>query len=136
MEERNYTEKELIQKGIGSEQAKDIVNHPNQYRRVILFFTLYNHSAGASVSDIQIEAHLPEEAKKRLVWMEEHLTFPYVGTKEEHADGVMAFFKLEEGDTEADLMEICKQIRFTLTGKKVGFFDHGSISVPVHFRGD
>lgn len=95
MEERNYTEKELIQKGIGSEQAKDIVNH--QSISMCNFFTLYNHSAGASVSDIQIKAHLPEEAKKRLVWMEEHLTFPYVGTKEKHADGVATFFNWKRG---------------------------------------
>jgi len=136
MEERNYTEKGLIQRGISSEQAKDIVNHPNQYRRVFLAFDLHNRSAGASVVDIQIEAHLPEEATQRLVWMEDNLSFPYAGTKEEHPDGVIAFFKLEEGDTEEDLVEICKQIRFTLTGKKIGFFEHGSISVPVQFSGD
>ncbi|SFG26777.1 hypothetical protein SAMN04488025_12346 [Planifilum fulgidum] len=135
--EEHYTEEDFIQqKGISPEQAKDIVKHPNQFRSVYLSFDLYNNSVWASVSNIQLEVHIPEDVKRRLVWIGDSLTFPYVGPMEEHSDIVIAYFKLEEGDTEEDLKEICKQIRFTLTGKKFGFFDHGSISVPVHFSGD
>jgi|SRR5690606_6351367 len=134
--DQRYTVEDYIQDGMSPEQAKDIVEHPKQIRRVYFSFDLYNSSVWASVSNIQLEVHLPEEAKRRLIWMENSLNFPYVGSKKKHPDVVTAYFKLEEGDTEEDLKEICKQIRFTLTGKKVGFFDHGSISVPVHFSGD
>ena len=136
IEEYGFTKENLINSGISSEQARDIVNHPNQYRHVNFVFRLNNQSAWAAVGDINVEAHLPQDAKKRLVWMESNLFMPYVDTMDERPDGVTAIFKLEEGDTEADLKKICQQIRFTLTGKKVGFFDHGSISVPVQYRGD
>jgi hypothetical protein len=135
IEEYGFTEEKLVRSGIDSKQAKDIVNHPNHYRHVNFVFRLNNHSAWAAVGDIQIEAHLPEEAKERLVWMEGNLFMSYVDADDNRPDGITAIFKVEEGDTEADLIEICKQIQFTLTGKKVGFFDHGSISVPIQYGG-
>jgi hypothetical protein len=136
IKEYGFTEEKLKNNGISSEQARDIVNHPNQYRHVNFVFRLNNQSAWATVGDINVEAHLPQDAKNRLVWMESNLFLPYVDTMDDRPDGVTAIFKLEEGDTEEDLVEICKQTRFTLTGKKVGFFDHGSISVPIQYRGD
>jgi len=138
IEEINYTEEDLIQRGISSEQASDIVNHPNRYRRVYFTFRLHNHSSWAAIGDIQIKAHLPEEAKKRLVWMDHNLNVAHVSAAEKNRpDYLISIFKLEEGETEADLLEICKQIRFTMTGKKVDtIFDHGSISVPIEYSGD
>jgi len=136
IEEQGYTEEYLIQRGISPEQARDIVNHPNRYRSVDFTFRPHNHSVWAAIADIQIKAHLPEEAKKRIVWIDYNNVPPVREAEDEQLYFIVTIFKLEEGDTEVDLMEICKQIRFTLTGKKVGFFDHGSISVPVHFSGD
>ncbi|PRX38508.1 hypothetical protein CLV97_1555 [Planifilum fimeticola] len=136
IEEYGFTEEQLVKREIDPKQAKDIVNHPNHYRHVNFVFRLNNDSAWAAVGDIQIEAHLPEEAKERLVWMEGNLFMSYVGTVDNRPDGLTAIFKMKEGDTETDLIEICKQIHFTLTGKKLGLIDHGSISVPIQYRGD
>lgn len=137
IEVRDHLKEDLIQRGISPEQATDIVKHPNKYRRVAFTFRFHNHSVWAAVADIQMEAHLPQDARKRLVWMEHNIMRSYVDSGEkDRPDSLSMIFKLEEGDTEEDLMEICKQVRFTVTGKKFGFFDHGSISVPVHFSGD
>ena len=57
-------------------------------------------------------------------------------------DHLSAIFKLEEGDTEEDLMEICKQIRFTLKGKivdperTIDQESYGSVSVPIWYSGE
>ena len=136
IEEQNYTEEYLIQRGISPEQARDIVNHPNRYRSVDFTFRPHNHSDWAAIADIQIKVHLPKEAKKRLVWIDYNDLPPVREAEDERLYFLVTIFELEEGDTEADLKEICKQIRLTLTGKKVGLFDHGSISVPIQYRGD
>lgn len=134
--EELYTEEALLKKGITPEQVRDILNHPDQYRDIVFRFQITNHSTAAGVGNIEIDKHLPEEAKKRLIWMEKNINHPVVTAAEKRPDGITAIFKLEEGDTEEDLIEICKQIRFTLKGRKVGFFDHGTITVPIQYSGE
>ena len=143
IEEFGYTEDNLLRKGISPEQVRDILNHPDRYRDVTFSFRFSNHSTWAAVSRIEIEKHLPEEAKKRLVWMSDNLFMPFVEpAKKERPDHLGAIFKLEEGDTEEDLMEICKQIRFTLKGEIVepdAMIDdpsYGSVFVPIRYSGE
>ena len=136
IDEEYWTEEKLLKKGINTEHAKDILSHPGRYREIVFRFQITNHSTAAGVGMIEIEKHLPEEAKKRMIWMEKNINHPVVTAAEKRPDAIDAIFKLEEGDTDEDLIKICKQIHFTLKGRKVGFFDHGSITVPIQYSGE
>ena len=80
IEEFDYKEDDLLKRGINPEQAREILNNPNQYRRVIFSFRFNNNSTWAAVADIELEKHMPEQTKRRLVWISENLRMPFCGS--------------------------------------------------------
>ena len=130
-------EYELKRKGLNVEQVQDVLAHPERYRYVIYPMTLNNHSSMTAVANMEVRAQLPEELQKRLVWIDDEFKMlPYLGPSEKRPDGVYGIYRLEEGETEQNLLDMVKKTRFTITGQKIGrLFNHGTFSITVTYSG-
>ncbi len=131
-------EYELKRIGLNTEQVRDILAHPETYRYVLYSMSLNNHSTMTAVANLEVEAQMPKEVQKRLIWIDDEFTsLPYLGPSEERPDGLYAIYKFENGDTERELLDMAKKTHFTVTGQKVGrLFNHGTFFIHVTYSGN
>lgn len=135
MEEMEVEDGDDIQDfGLNAEQVRDFEENPEKYRYIIFVMEFINRSNMAGVVDIKFKSQLPEELQKRLVWIQNEPLANYLPPSESRGDGVSAIIRLEEGDTEQEILDMAKKARITITGQKVGLLKrHGSYSITVTF---
>ncbi|MGF7089296.1 hypothetical protein JOD24_003179 [Kroppenstedtia sanguinis] len=127
-EEQDYW---VEQYSLTPKQATDIVDHPGDYKRIMYICELNNDSNIIDLIDIRTKPDFSNEIEKRALYSSKEFENYQIQPGQRYWEGIEVLVKMEEGDTPEKLLDMAKQDRFTISGRKYLFLSDTPTNAPL-----
>ncbi|MBA4496364.1 hypothetical protein ACFO25_15870 [Paenactinomyces guangxiensis] len=107
--------------GLSEAEMEEIWTNIDDYKKVLYIFEIQNDSWLAYSVNHQIQPRFAEGTQKLLIKSEKQLLFPQnISPGESYTTSLSAIIKVENDQTDQEILDILSKDQFTITGERVG----------------
>lgn len=119
------------QYGLTSKQATDVIKHPESYRWILYSCRLNNISGIVDMIDVHAKPTFSGNTKQKVLYFSKDFLKYQIAPREKYRGTIEVLVKMDEGDTPEKLLDMAKQDRFTISGRKYLFLSDTPTNAPL-----